>query len=56
MLNFSQILLQNEQEKLWIAKKVEESTQFSLNAEEKKHFARLLMKAKVRITGSMFFF
>jgi hypothetical protein len=32
---------------LWIARKVEESTQFSFSAEEKKHFATLLMKAKV---------
>ncbi|CAB4032566.1 probable 2-oxoglutarate dehydrogenase E1 component DHKTD1, mitochondrial, partial [Paramuricea clavata] len=38
--------ISNEQEKLWIARKVEESTQFSFSAEEKKHFATLLMKAK----------
>ena len=41
------IFFQNEQEKLWIANKVEESMRVSLSREEKKHFARLLMKAKV---------
>jgi hypothetical protein len=41
------LLLQSEKEKLWIAQKVEESTDFLLSAEEKKHCASLLMKAKV---------
>ena len=42
-------LFQNEEEKLWISKLVEESTEFSLSSEEKKHFAKLLIKAKVII-------
>ena len=47
------IFFQNEQEKLWIANKVEESRRVLLSREEKKHFARLLMKAKVN--GLVFF-
>ncbi|XP_046848415.1 probable 2-oxoglutarate dehydrogenase E1 component DHKTD1, mitochondrial isoform X2 [Xenia sp. Carnegie-2017] len=39
--------LSNEEEKQWLAHKLEESTfQFSLSSEKKKHVAKLLMKAK----------
>lgn len=50
------IFFQNEQEKLWIANKVEESTSVSLSREEKKHFAALLMKAKVIIAFAFLFY